>query len=113
MNGQYIREAVLDQKEERERILGGKMVRREALDHWSKFVDSDIVKVATGVRRSGKTVFSHLLLEGRDMAFVNFDDERLAFLRKEELNSVVKALYEVHGDFKYLLPLTGSRERIP
>ncbi len=33
MNGQYIREAVLDQKEERERILGGKMVRREALDH--------------------------------------------------------------------------------
>ncbi len=37
------------------------------------------------------------------MAFVNFDDEMLAFLRKEELNSVVKALYEVYGDFKCLL----------
>ncbi len=104
MDGQYIREAILDQKEERERIFGGKkMVKREALEHWSKFADTDVVKVATGVRRSGKTVFSHLLLEGRDTAFVNFDDERLAFLRKEELNSVLKSLYEVYGDFQYLL----------
>ena len=103
MNGQYVREAILDQKEERERISGGKIVRREALEHWKKFVDIDVVKVATGVRRSGKTIFSHLLLEGKNMAFVNFDDERLAFLRKEELNTVVKALYEVYGDFRYLL----------
>ncbi len=46
----------------------------------------------SGARRSGKTVFSHLLLRGKDAAFVNFDDERLAFLGKEALNDILNLI---------------------
>ena len=104
MSTQQIMEAILDQREERERIIrGDRVIEREALGHWAGFVDTELVKVATGVRRSGKTVFAHLLLKDRNTAFVNFDDERLGFLGKEDLNDVLKALYEIYGDFDHLL----------
>jgi predicted AAA+ superfamily ATPase len=42
-------------------------------------------------------------LKGYKYSFVNFDDERLAFISPNDLNNLLEALYEVYGDFKYLL----------
>jgi len=95
---------ISDQAEERGALFRGqRIIDRENQAHWSTFVDDPIVKVAMGVRRSGKTVFTHLLLEGEEYASVNFDDERLAYMDTEDLNDVLEALYEVYGDFDNLV----------
>ena len=95
---------ISDQAEERGALFQGqRIIDRENQAHWSTFVDDPIVKVAMGVRRSGKTVFTHLLLEGEGYASVNFDDERLAYMDIEDLNDVLEALYEVYGDFDNLV----------
>lgn len=49
-----------------------------------------------GVRRSGKSVLARLVLAGRDFAYVNFDDERLAWLSAGDLQEVEKAAAAVY-----------------
>jgi len=66
-------------------------------------MDSKLLKVVMGVRRSGKTVFSHQLLNNYNYAFANFDDERLAFIEKNDLNYLLEVMQEAYGDFKYIL----------
>ena len=95
---------IADQAEERGALLEGqRIIDRESQTHWGTYVDDPLVKVAMGARRSGKTVFTHLLLKGKDYASVNFDDERLAYMDADGLNDVLEALYEVHGDFDHLV----------
>jgi predicted AAA+ superfamily ATPase len=100
----FLREIVADQAEERESFYENeKIIEREQLDFWKDFVRSKLVKVTMGARRSGKTVFTHLLLRDRKYASVNFDDERLAFADREDLNSLLEVLYQHYGDFGELL----------
>jgi len=104
MNGRHIRDIIQDQAVEKQKISGNrKLIERENLAHWKRFIDSEPVKVTTGVRRSGKSTFTHLLLSDRDYAYVNFDDERLSTIGRMGLNDVLEALYGQYGDFKYLL----------
>ncbi len=104
MNNKVIKDISLDQTEEQERILGAdRVIDRDQLEFWKKSVQTDLVKITMGTRRAGKTVFTHLLLKGKDHAFVNFDDERLAFADNKDLNNILEALYEIYGDFGYLL----------
>ena len=99
-----IRGIIEDQAEERDRFYKNEeLIEREQLDFYKKYVYNDLVKVTTGVRRSGKTVFTHLLLRNKAYASVNFDDERLAFAEKEDLNNILEALYQYYGDFEELL----------
>ncbi len=99
-----IKRIIQDQADEREIILKNeRLIERESQEFWKKYIDNDLVKVTAGVRRSGKTVFTHLVMPEKNYAFVNFDDERLAFVDKDELNSVLEALYQVYGDFQYLM----------
>jgi uncharacterized protein len=104
MNKGDIKEIILDQYAEKQRILKAKrIIERENLAYWKRFIDSDLIKVTMGVRRAGKSTFTHLLLAGHDYAYINFDDERLTLLGQESLNDVLEALYGHYGDFEYLL----------
>ncbi len=104
MKKSALREIIEDQAEERERIYKTeKIIEREQLDFWKDYVQNELVKVTMGVRRSGKTVFTHLLLRNKKYASVNFDDERLAFAEKEDLNNILEVLYQHYGSFKELL----------
>jgi predicted AAA+ superfamily ATPase len=104
MNTTEIKRIIEDQEIEKDRIgTAQKIIEREHQKPCQKFVKNDLIKVTMGVRRAGKTVFTHLLLKGHQYAFVNFDDERLAFIDPDDLNKLLEALYEVYGDFKYLL----------
>jgi len=99
-----IKKIIEDQEYEKEKIgTTEKIINREQLNPWQKFVKNDLIKVTMGVRRSGKTVFTHLLLKNNPYAYVNFDDERLAFVESDDLNNVLESLYEVYDDFEYLL----------
>ena len=48
----------------------------------------------------------HLLLDSTEAkinyAFINFDDDRLANIRIDDLNTVLTCLYRIYGDFEYL-----------
>lgn len=62
-----------------------------------------MIKVITGVRRCGKSVFSFLSLRDRDYAYINFDDERIVGVEAKDLNTILHLLHETYGNFRFLL----------
>ena len=66
---------------------------------------SKLAQVVIGVRRSGKSTLCRKVLREASVkaAYVNFDDERLEDIQREDLNNLLEALYIVYGEFDYLL----------
>lgn len=103
MNRESIKSIAVDQKEEVERIFQKeKIIEREFLDNWKSSMGTNLAKVVTGVRRSGKSVFTLQLLDGRNYAYMNFDDERLAGVEAKELNLILEAFYELYENIDYI-----------
>lgn len=66
---------------------------------------SSLAQVVIGVRRSGKSTICHKVLQELKVryAYVNFDDDRLANLQTENLNTVLSCVYQLYGtDVPYL-----------
>jgi len=63
-----IKDIILRQKEEKERLLAKPYVEREKLEFGKKWLDSDLVKVVLGPRRAGKSVFSLMMLKDAPFA---------------------------------------------
>lgn len=61
--------------------------------------DSSLAQVVIGVRRSGKSTICHKVLQEQKVryAYVNFDDDRLANLQTEDLNTVLSCVYQIYG----------------
>ncbi len=67
--------------------------------------DSPLAQVIIGVRRSGKSTLCHkvLLEHGVRYGYANFDDDRLANLQTEDLNTVLSCIYQIYGtDIQYV-----------
>jgi len=67
--------------------------------------DSTLAQVVIGVRRSGKSTLCHKVLLEHNVkyGYANFDDDRLAKLQTEDLNTVLSCIYQVYGtDIKYI-----------
>lgn len=67
--------------------------------------ESSLAQVVIGVRRSGKSTLCHkILLEHKIIyAYVNLDDDRLASLQTEDLNTILSCVYQLYGtDVQYL-----------
>ena len=67
--------------------------------------ESSLAQVVIGVRRSGKSTLCHkvLLEQGVKYGYANFDDDRLAKLQTEDLNTVLSCIYQIYGsDIKYI-----------
>jgi hypothetical protein len=88
------------QKEEVERVLSSKIVPRELAGALAKELKKPICKVVTGVRRSGKSFLSFLLLRNLDFGYVNFDERALL---KTDLDALLSAVNEVYGRPEILL----------
>lgn len=68
--------------------------------------DTTMAQVVIGVRRSGKSTLCHkvLLERGVKYGYVNFDDDRLADMKTEDLNTVLSCVYQLYGtDVPYLV----------
>ena len=68
-------------------------------------IGSTLAQVVIGVRRSGKSTLCHkVLLQNKiKYGYVNFDDDRLAKLQVEDLNTVLSCIYQVYGtDIQYI-----------
>ena len=68
--------------------------------------DTKMAHVVIGVRRSGKSTLCHkvLLERGIRYGYVNLDDDRLANMKTEDLNTVLSCVYQLYGtDIPYLV----------
>jgi predicted AAA+ superfamily ATPase len=103
MEKYLIRQVLLEQKEEIDRILSGKIIERAVEPTARKLLTSSLIKVIMGVRRCGKSVLAHQLLRGKNYGYINFDDERFIGAKALDLNVFFEAIKEINPDFKYLL----------
>lgn len=103
MDSSAIYKVVIDQREELLSDTNEGYVYRKEADRIS--FDNHLAQVVIGVRRSGKSTLCRMALDraGVKYGYVNFDDDRLAALRVEDLNLVLEAIYRVYGnDVKHL-----------
>ncbi|MFW6038745.1 MAG: ATP-binding protein [Candidatus Saliniplasma sp.] len=103
MNLEELKRIIIDQREEIEEIMEKeKMIERENPDLTHHLEHPNILAII-GVRRCGKSIASHMILEGKKYGYLNFDDERLIDLDKDHLNSVLEAFYELDGDIEFFI----------
>ena len=95
-----IKDIVLQHKLEKEKLLSKSYILREKLDFAKKNLETDLIKVITGPRRAGKSVFSILLLKDKNFAYLNFDDENL--LKTQNYDEIVKAIFEVYPKAEFI-----------
>lgn len=98
-----ILQVLAEQKEYVEGYAPSKWVSRQE-EQLFEF-DSPLAQVVIGVRRSGKSTLCHkVLLEHKvKYGYANFDDDRLAKLQTEDLNTVLSCIYQIYGtDIQYL-----------
>jgi uncharacterized protein len=90
-----LKQVILDQKEELfETMRDKKLITREFQEEFNAFDSSKLVKVITGIRRSGKSVFLYQFLKDRDFAYLNFDDDRLGDVIPDD---ILDAFYSIYG----------------
>lgn len=104
MKKEFLKNVILDQKELIEsHIKSGNIIDRDGLVQCSKFIAHPNTLLISGLRRAGKSIFSHILLKEKKYAYINFDDERLIRFKTEDFNSLLEACYELYGDCDYFL----------
>lgn len=92
---------VLRQKEELKSLSAQIYQPRQFLENTQSYLESNIIKLITGPRRAGKSVFALQLLNGVNFAYLNFDDSSLLNNFQEE--TVMQALSEVYPCYTHLL----------
>ena len=105
MNVEELKRIITDQKEELDEILEreGIIDRHTPNEKLAGFMTHPNIVAILGIRRSGKSILSALLLRDRKYGHLNFDDERLAGLETKDLNMVLEAFYEMYGtDLEYI-----------
>ena len=102
MDTSVLLEILRDQQEELVTLRSQSFCKRKEEDLIK--LDSKKAQVVIGVRRSGKSVLCFNVLNNAKVkfAYVNFDDERLIRLSVDDLNDVLKCLYQIYGDFTHL-----------
>lgn len=97
----WMKEAVLKQKIERDRLLAYDYQERIAQQTAVLYRDSKMIKLITGPRRAGKSSLALQMLRGQNFAYLNFDDS--AILDGFDESKVEDLLDEVYSGYKFLL----------
>ena len=92
---------VLQQKEELRILTSQSYQQRQVPEDMKPYLESNIIKLITGPRRAGKSVFALQLLKGYRFAYLNFDDSTL--LEKFDEDNIMQALSEVYPEYTHLL----------
>ena len=96
-----MRNIILHQREERDRLLSLPYIDRQTTYPVDMLLQSPMIKLITGPRRVGKSVFALLALKNTNFAYLNFDDNQLLTNWNEDV--VMQTLNDVYPDFQYLL----------
>ena len=102
MNALVLLEILRDQQEELIALRSQSFCKRKEEDLIK--LESKKAQVVVGVRRSGKSTLCFNVLNRAQVkfAYVNFDDERLIRLSADDLNDVLKCLYQIYGDITHI-----------
>ena len=92
---------VLQQKAERDMLASKDYQTRKEIANTDALLGSNLIKLITGPRRAGKSVFALQMLRGKNYAYLNFDDSSL--LSHFDESAVMRALSEVYPGYEYLL----------
>ena len=104
MDKEHLKNIITDQRESwEEQFKTEKIVLREGLEQCRQYLNSPNILLISGMRRAGKSFFSHLLVGNRKYAFINFDDERLIGLETKDLNTILESFYELYAGFEFIL----------
>ena len=96
-----MRNIILHQREERDRLLSLPYINRQTTYPVDVLLQSPMIKLITGPRRVGKSVFALLALKNTNFAYLNFDDNQLIANWNEDI--AMQTLHDVYLDFQYLL----------
>lgn len=89
------------QRRERDELLSRPYIIRKSRYDAESMLSNSFIKLITGPRRVGKSVYALQMLKGRNFAYLNFDDKQL--LDKWDEDLVMSVLGEVYNGYEYLL----------
>ena len=92
---------VLKQRAERDDLASRPYYTRKHIQDVTPYLEANVIKLITGPRRAGKSVYALQILSGKNYAYLNFDDTQLLGAFNED--SVMQALAEVYPSYEYLL----------
>ncbi len=95
---------IKEQREELEKIeKEEKIIERIGLNKSKESLKYPNILAILGIRRCGKSIFSYLLAKPHKFAYINFDDERLAGLKSDDLNKILESFYELYENIDYII----------
>lgn len=92
---------ILNQRAERDGLLSRPYQQRHTKYKADELLQNPLIKLITGPRRVGKSVFALLMLQGKNFAYLNFDDNQL--LKKWDEDLAMSALDDVYPDYDFML----------
>lgn len=92
---------VLNQKRERDDLMSRPYQQRFSRFDTEELLRNPMIKLITGPRRVGKSVFSMLMLREKNFAYLNFDDSQLLDNWDEDL--VMETLDSIYPGYEFLL----------
>ena len=92
---------ILNQRAERDELLSRPYQQRHTKYNADELLQNPLIKLITGPRRVGKSVFALLMLQGKNFAYLNFDDNKL--LEKWDEDLAMSALDDVYPDYDFML----------
>lgn len=96
-----MKNVLLAQRAERDELMSRPYQFRATGYEIGELLESPLIKLITGPRRVGKSVFALLMLRGRNFAYLNFDDNLL--LEKWDEDLVMSMLEDVYPGYDFLL----------
>ena len=92
---------ILNQRAERDELLSRPYQQRHTKYDADELLQNSLIKLITGPRRVGKSVFALLMLQGKNFAYLNFDDNQL--LEKWDEDLAMSALDDVYPNYDFML----------
>lgn len=92
---------ILNQRAERDELLSRPYQQRHTKYEADELLQNPLIKLITGPRRVGKSVFALLMLQGKNFAYLNFNDNQL--LEKWDEDLAMSALDDVYPDYDFML----------
>lgn len=92
---------IRQQHQKCERLQSLPYVSRQSRYDVALLLQNPQIKLITGPRRAGKSIFALMMLQGRRFAYLNFDDPKL--LSKWDEDLVMSALDSEYPAYEYLL----------
>lgn len=92
---------IKQQSQECKQLLSLPYISRQSRYDIPLLLQNPQIKLITGPRRSGKSIFALMMLRDHSFAYLNFDDPKILSLWNEDL--VMSALDSVYPSYQYLL----------